>query len=138
MMLDDAIRIVNRAIELAADRGVRVAVAVVDPGGHLIALHRMDGVPFIAAEIAWGKAWTAAAWRESSEAQATKAAALPLFATAISVATGGRYMPQAGGIPIRRGEIVLGAVGASGLAAGDVDQEMLLQAVSDTGLFNAG
>jgi uncharacterized protein GlcG (DUF336 family) len=32
-------------------------VAVVDAGGHLIRLHRMDGVPFIAAEIARRKAW---------------------------------------------------------------------------------
>jgi Haem-degrading len=55
MTLDEALRITTRATGLAAARGVGLAVAVVNAGGHLIALHRMDGVPFIAAEIAWGQ-----------------------------------------------------------------------------------
>lgn len=49
-MLDEALRITARATELAGARGVSVAVAVVDAGGHLVTLHRMDGVPFIAAD----------------------------------------------------------------------------------------
>jgi Haem-degrading len=77
MTLDEALRITARATGLAAARGVALAVAVVDAGGHLVTLHRMDEVPFIAAEIAWGKAWTAAAWGETSAEQATKAAELP-------------------------------------------------------------
>lgn len=77
MTLDEALRITMKATELAAAGGVSIAIAVVDAGGHLITLHRMDGVPFIAAEIAWGKACTAAAWGETSSDQAAKAAALP-------------------------------------------------------------
>jgi uncharacterized protein GlcG (DUF336 family) len=133
MTLDEAVRITTRATELAANRGVGLVIAVVDAGGHLITLHRMDGVPFIAAEIAWGKAWTAAAWGETSAEQAAKAAELPLFATAITVASGGRYTPQAGGIPIRRNATLIGAAGASGLASGQVDQEILQQAVAEEG-----
>lgn len=59
----------------------------------------MDGEPFIAAEVAWGKAWTAAAWNESTKEQGAKAARLPQFATTITVASGGRYTPQAGAYP---------------------------------------
>jgi uncharacterized protein GlcG (DUF336 family) len=129
--LDEALRITMKATELAAARGVGVAVAIVDAGGHLVTLHRMDDVPFIAAEVAWGKAWTAAAWGENSKEQSAKAAELPQFATAITVASGGRYTPQAGGIPIRRGGTVIGAVGASGLASGEVDQEILQLALAD-------
>jgi glc operon protein GlcG len=131
MTLDEALRITMRATELAGARGVSVAVAVVDAGGHLVTLHRMDGVPFIAAEVAWGKAWTSAAWGESTKEQGAKAARLPQFATAITVASGGRYTPQAGGIPVRRGGTVIGAAGASGLASGEVDQDILQQAVAD-------
>jgi glc operon protein GlcG len=131
MTLDEAPRITTKATELAGARGARVAVAVVDAGGHLVTLHRMDGVPFIAAEVAWGKAWTAAAWGETSKEQGGKAAELPQFATAITVVSGGRYTPQAGGIPIRRGGTVIGAAGASGLASGEVDQEILERAVAD-------
>jgi Haem-degrading len=94
----------------------------------------MDGVPFIAAEVAWGKAWTAATWGETSKEQGAKAAELPQFATAITVASGGRYTPQAGGIPIRRNGTVIGAAGASGLASGEVDEEILQQVVTDARL----
>jgi uncharacterized protein GlcG (DUF336 family) len=52
MTLDEALRITTRATGLAAAQGVGPAVAVVDAGGHLVTLHRMDGAPFIAAEIA--------------------------------------------------------------------------------------
>lgn len=56
-------------------------------------------MPFIAAEIAWGKAWTAVAWGETSAEQGAKAAGLPVFATAIIVACGSRHTPQPGGSP---------------------------------------
>ena len=49
MTLEEALRITTKATELAATRGISVAVAVIDAGGHLVTLHRMDGVPFIAA-----------------------------------------------------------------------------------------
>src|SRR5215831_13608280 len=49
MTLDEALRITTRATKLAGARSVSMAVAVVDAGGHLVTLHRKDGVPFIAA-----------------------------------------------------------------------------------------
>jgi uncharacterized protein GlcG (DUF336 family) len=134
MKLEEALRLTMKATEIAAAGGVGIAVAVVDAGGHLVTLHRMDGVPFIAAEIAWGKAWTAAAWGETSTDQAAKAAAVPSFATAITVASGGRYTPQAGGIPLHHDGTVIGAAGASGLASGTTDEQILQQALADTGL----
>lgn len=134
MKLDEALDLTAKATEIAATRGTGLAIAVVDAGGHLVTLQRMDGVPFIAAQIAWGKAWTAAAWGESSADQAGKATAVPPFATAITVASGGRYTPQAGGIPLRRDGTVIGAVGASGLASGQTDEQILQQALADTEL----
>lgn len=132
MTLDQALRITVKATELAAARGTGIAIAIVDAGGHLITLHRLDGVPFIAAEIAWGKAWTAVAWGETTNDQAAKASAVPQFATAITVASGGRYTPQAGGIPLRRDGAVIGAISASGLASGQTDEQILQQALAET------
>jgi uncharacterized protein GlcG (DUF336 family) len=134
MTLDEALRLTVTATEIAAARDVGLAVAVVDAGGHLVTLHRMDGVPFIAGSIAWGTVWTAAAWGEASSDQAAKAAALPQFATAITVTSADRYTPQAGGIPLRRDGTLIGAIGASGLASRQTDEQILQQALAGSGL----
>jgi uncharacterized protein GlcG (DUF336 family) len=39
---------------------------VVDAGGHLVAFERMDGVEWIAADVALGKAYMAAAFQQPS------------------------------------------------------------------------
>ena len=58
--LEAANRIIERA--LAAGRGAGMApltVAVLDAGGHLVALQREDGSGILRVEIATGKAWGA-------------------------------------------------------------------------------
>ncbi|HET8607906.1 MAG TPA: heme-binding protein [Gaiellaceae bacterium] len=109
-MLAEARQILARARAKAEEIGVPMAIAVVDAGGHLVALERMDGAPFAAPEIAWGKAWTAAAWGKPSSALADSIGVAPGFSAAISAATGGRFTPRQGALPLPDG----GAVGASG------------------------
>lgn len=87
-----------------------MSIAVVDSGGHLVALERMDGAGFATPEIAWGKAWTAAAFREPSGATAERLGGATAFTAAVSVATHGRFTPRQGALPLSDG----GAVGASG------------------------
>jgi uncharacterized protein GlcG (DUF336 family) len=103
----------------AERRGLRAAIAVVDSGGHLIALERMDGVAWLAADIALGKAYTAAAFGEPSAALAERSADLPLFAQAITAMTGGRFVPQKGGVPVMVDGVCDGAIGASGPSGED-------------------
>src|SRR6185295_786451 len=43
--------------------GFDVATAVTDAGGHLVVFERTDGSPFLGAEVAIDKAWTAASFR---------------------------------------------------------------------------
>ncbi|MFF2078990.1 heme-binding protein [Kitasatospora sp. NPDC058162] len=51
------------AVHAAAARiGFTAAVAVTDQGGHLLAFDRADGAPFLTAEVALDKAWTAASF----------------------------------------------------------------------------
>jgi uncharacterized protein GlcG (DUF336 family) len=105
-----------------------LAFAIVDPAGHLVASARMDGAPWIAPEVALGKAWTAAAYGLPSAAQGEKMKELHAFSAAISAATHGRYTPQIGGLPITDGDTVIGAMGASG-GTGQQDEDAVRAAL---------
>lgn len=117
------------ACEEAERRGLRLAVAVVDVGGHLVALERMDGVEWVAADVAFGKAYTAAAFQTASEDLARRSEAVPLLAQSMISMSGGRFVPQKGGLPVRVERACVGAVGASG-ASGDDDVAVLEIALS--------
>ncbi|PRY45064.1 GlcG/HbpS family heme-binding protein [Umezawaea tangerina] len=58
-----AVELVEAVRRAAREIGFGVAVAVTDPGGHLKAFERTDDVPFLPAEVAVDKAWTAVAFR---------------------------------------------------------------------------
>ena len=64
---DDASRIGAAAMAEAQANRWAVTIAVVDDGGHLLWLQRMDGVPPISAHIAPAKARTAALGRRESK-----------------------------------------------------------------------
>jgi uncharacterized protein GlcG (DUF336 family) len=127
--LERALELISAGEQAAASDGLALAFAVVDAGGHLVALHRMDGAPWIAPEVAIGKAWTAAAYGAPSAAQGEKMRDLHAFSAAISAATGGRFTPQIGGLPIMDGESVVGAMGASG-GTGQQDEDAVRAALS--------
>jgi glc operon protein GlcG len=127
--LERAVALISTGERAAAEAGVALAFAVVDAGGHLVALHRMDGAPWIAPEVAMGKAWTAAAYGAPSAAQGEKMRDLHPFSAAISAATGGRFTPQIGGLPVLDGDVVVGAMGASG-GTGQQDEDAVRAALS--------
>ena len=106
--LERAQALITAGIAEAGEQGLALAFAVVDPAGHLVASARMDGAPWIAPEVALGKAWTAAAYGAPSAAQGEKMQSLHAFSASISVATGGRYKSQFGGRPSTDGGTVIG------------------------------
>ena len=63
----------------------------------------MDGAPWISADVAQGKAWTAAAYGAPSAAQKAKMEPMPNFASAITTMTGGKFTPQTGAVPVYSG-----------------------------------
>src|SRR3954451_21916423 len=128
LTLDFARRCLEAAEEEASARDLKLSFAVVDAAGHLVAAARMDGADWITPEVALGKAWTAAAYRAPSAAQGDKAKDLVAFAGAISAATGGRYTPQIGGLPIEVDGEPAGAMGASG-ATGQDDEAVVRTAI---------
>ncbi len=120
--LEQATTFIANGEAAAAEAGLNLAFAVVDAAGHLVALHRMDGAPWISPEVALGKAWTAAAYGAPSAAQGEKMKELHAFSASISAATHGRFTPQIGGLPITDGDTVIGAMGASG-GTGQQDED---------------
>ncbi len=134
---DEALALCAAARTAAEELGVPMAVAVMDPGGHLVALVRMDGAPWITATVAQGKAWTAAAYGAPSAAQKDKMAAMPNFASALTTMTHGAYTPQTGAVPVFRDGELLGAVGASG-GTGDQDEAVAAAAVRAVGASTGG
>lgn len=98
--------------------GVRVSLAVVDDGGHLLGFARMDGVHTGTVKVAQAKARCAAGFRKP-----TREMAQSLAAGMSALLTLPGSLPIPGGVPIRLGEQVVGAIGVSG-ASPDTDDEI--------------
>jgi uncharacterized protein GlcG (DUF336 family) len=129
---DQALSLLAAAREESTRVGIPMSFAVMDPGGHLLALIRMDGASWISAQVAQGKAWTAAAYGKPSAAQKAKMEAMPLFSTAMSTMTDGRYTPQPGAVPVFVEGRPAGAIGASG-GSGQQDEDVCAAAVRACG-----
>ena len=125
-------RAIEAGISAAERQGLALSFAVVDAGGHVVAVERMDGAPWITPEVALGKAWTAAAYGAPSATQGEKMRELVAFSSAISAATGGRYTPQIGGLPVVVGGTVAGGMGASG-GTGQQDEDVVRAALEAAG-----
>ncbi len=128
LTLDWTTQLLTLAQKFAAELGKPMTFAVVDAGGHLVALHRMDGARFITAEIATGKAFTSAAWGVPSADMRERVKNLPNFSTAISTMTHGKHTPQTGAVPIVLDGELVGAIGASG-GTGEEDEAICMRAL---------
>jgi uncharacterized protein GlcG (DUF336 family) len=88
-------------------------VAVADDGGNLVAHVRMDGAWIGSIDISIKKAFTARAFDIATKDLAPLAQPGGDF-FGIDASNGGRVMIFAGGIPLKRGGKVVGAIGVSG------------------------
>ncbi len=129
---EQAMSLLHAARDECARVGVPMSFAVMDPGGHLVALLRTDGAPWISTDVAQGKAWTAAAYGMPSAGQKSKMEPLPNFSTALTAMTGGRFTPQPGAVPVYGDGQLLGALGASG-GTGQQDEDVCSAAVTACG-----
>jgi uncharacterized protein GlcG (DUF336 family) len=92
-----------------------LTVAVLDVGGHLIALQREDGSGNLRPDIAAGKAWGALGMGFGTRELAARAEKMPAFVGALAAVSGGRVVPVPGGVLVRDPDgTLLGAVGISG------------------------
>lgn len=120
--LEEAQTVIAGAHQRAYELGVRISVAVVDEGGLLLALARMDGAPSLSAQIAEAKAVGAALWQRDGDALAQLNRDRPAFFAQVDRLVRMPIIPGLGSLLVRRGNGVLGAVGVSG-AAPEQDRE---------------
>jgi uncharacterized protein GlcG (DUF336 family) len=111
--LDDARRVIAAAEQKAHDIGQPMNIAVVDEGGNLVAHVRMDGAWIGSIDISINKAWTARAFDIATKDLAENCQSGDQF-FGIHASNHGRVMIFAGGIPLKRGALVVGGIGVSG------------------------
>lgn len=114
LTLEEALTVTDAAREHAVQIGVRVAIAVVDEGGLLQALVRMDGAMPLSSQIAEAKAVGAALWHRDGDSLRQVQESRPVFFAQVDRLVRLPMMPGAGSVLIRRGDAVLGSVGVSG------------------------
>ena len=123
MTLESALVVTDVGRAKARELGVRVTIAVLDAGGHVISIERMNDAGFLTPEMAYGKAFAAVAFRRSSAEVQKLAEAKPTFFSGVSAMTQGRFLSGSGALPILKQGRCLGAVGVSGAKA-EQDEEI--------------
>lgn len=91
-----------------------LTVAVLDPGGHLVALERQDNSGILRPDIAIAKAWGVLGMGLPVRGLLDRAEAHPAFFAALTMLSGGRMVPVPGGVPVLAGQTRIGSVGVTG------------------------
>jgi uncharacterized protein GlcG (DUF336 family) len=132
--LAQASTIVDSALKKARElKQMPQTIVVLDTGGHVVCAKREDGSGIIRFEIAVGKAYGALGMGWGGRTMMERAAQNPNFLTAIVAASGGRMVPNPGGVLIRDGNAIVGAVGISG-DTGDNDEIIAVAGIEAAGL----
>ena len=114
LTLAEATKVIGGAHARAGQLDIRITVAVVDEGGLLVALERMDGAPPLSPQIAEAKAVGAAMLYRDGASLAELAKDRPGFFAVADRLVRVPIVPGLGSVLIRRDGHVLGAVGVSG------------------------
>ena len=112
LTLDDARRMASAAEAEAGRSGWNVSIAICDAGGHALWLQRMDGAPLMSAQIAPEKARACVLSGKPSKVYEDMVNQGRIAALSMPV------VPLEGGEPIYFDGSVIGAVGVSGVQAG--------------------
>jgi uncharacterized protein GlcG (DUF336 family) len=131
--LDKANAIIAAAFETArAHNMTPLTIAVLDTGGHVVALQRQDNSGNLRPDIATGKAWGALGMGYGSRQFVERAAKTPAFYAALAAMSGGKVVPVPGGVLIVDGQKVIGAVGVSGDTS-DRDEQCAIAGIEAAG-----
>ena len=113
---EGARKIKNAAVKAAEKAGIAVTVAVVDAGGHLLVLERMDGGKFHTVHSATTKAVCAASNKRITSAKGAQGQPLDVaHALGLALAAGPeRWTAMEGGCPVMAGDECIGGIGVAG------------------------
>src|SRR5919201_469346 len=118
--------VIEGAERHANENGYRVVIAVVDPSGELIAMHRTEGAQVASSRVAVDKARTAAIFVRPSREMEEQVTGGRLGALALRGAS-----CLTGGIPLTVGDEVIGAIGTSGETPDDDEAISIAGAAAD-------
>ncbi len=113
MTLAEARKVIAAAEKKAQEIGQPMNIAVVDEGGNLVSHVRMDNAWIGSIDISINKAFTSRAFDIATKDLATHSQSGGQF-FGIHASNGGRVMIFAGGVPLKKGGKVVGAIGVSG------------------------
>jgi glc operon protein GlcG len=132
LTLDGARKVIAGAIAYAKKNNAPGGViAVVDEGGNLMALERLDGTFAAGANISIGKARTAVLFKRPTKAFED---IIKNGRTAMVALPDAYFTPLQGGIPIQIDGQIVGGVGVSGAASAQQDEEL---AIAGASVFSA-
>lgn len=118
--LEQARKVMAAAEGEARKNNLNLSIAILDTGGHMVLMQRMDGAFFASANVARDKAWSAAAYRRPGKALQDR------------LATGGaeiRILRLQGASPIEGGDPIVAdgkVIGAIGVSGGSGEQDGLV------------
>ena len=121
LTIDGAERVLVAARAEARKRNGGGVIAVVDDGGHLLCLERLDGTFAAGAEVSIGKARTSALFKKP-----TKFFEDVIAKGRTAMVTIDGFTPLQGGVPLTVEGEVVGAVGVSGAASAQADEEIAM------------
>lgn len=128
LTLGGARKVITAAVDYAKKNNAPGgAIAVVDDGGNLMALERLDGTIAAGANISIGKARTAALFKRPTK---TFEDIIKNGRTTLVALPDSFFTPLQGGIPIVIDGQIVGAVGVSGAASAQQDEEMAIAGVN--------
>lgn len=128
MNLQRAQELLDRAQTAAEALGVAMALAVVDAGGHPVAMRRMDGASTIAGDTVVPKARTAVHFGRDTAEVVEAAKRNPVVYASFLEASESRLVLSMGGIPLRDADgVIRGAIAASG---GTGEEDILVSAAA--------
>lgn len=138
LTLQTAQAIISDCLTWRKDKGLKpLTVAVLDSGGHLIALAREDGTSTLRPHIAQGKARGAISMGLGSRALFERAKAEPFFIQAMNGLSDGSLVPVAGGVLVKQDGVIVGAVGITGDIS-DNDEACAIAAIEKAGFVADG
>jgi len=108
------------ATQFCSDKGWKVSAAVVDRAGQLKALLRTDGAGPHTVDSSRRKAYTSASLREGTSAMLDILQKNP---SAANVQMIDGFLILGGGLPIRAGDEIIGAIGVGGAPGGHLDDQ---------------
>ncbi len=129
LTLEAANSLIAHAIAKANELGVGGAIAVVDNGGHLICLHRIDGSMPAAANIAIGKAATAVGFNRPGTVLENTVTTDRMAMLILNSVTPFPFVPLMGSYPIEVNDQIVGAIAVAGAGNGENDEIITLYAI---------